>query len=119
EATGVQGGTAGQRNQPRRRPVQLVERERSLAFGRPQLHARDQATEVAITLRGFTENGKLEGLERQDGRVGTRSVPAPSCPSRLSSPSCRYRQFRADDRSDPRRARRLVKSWRTVDAVAV
>ena len=41
---------ADQRHQPGGAAVELVERERPLALRRPQLHAGDQAAEVAVTL---------------------------------------------------------------------
>ena len=61
EAVGVERGAAGQRDEPGGRAVELVERERPFALGRAQLHARDQAAEVAIALGGFAEDGEHHG----------------------------------------------------------
>ena len=46
---------------PRGAAVELVERQRALAFRRAQLHARDQPAEIAIALGAFAEHGQHEG----------------------------------------------------------
>ena len=51
---------AGQRDQPADVAVQILERQRALAFRRAHLHARDQPAEVAISLLRFAENGQDE-----------------------------------------------------------
>ena len=60
-AVEVERGAAGQRDEPRGRAVELVERERPFSLGRPHFHARNQAAEVAIALGGFTEDGRRKG----------------------------------------------------------
>ena len=58
---------ADERHQPGRLPVEIVERQRALAFRRPQLHARDQAAEVPIALAGFDEDGEAEPYSAGSG----------------------------------------------------
>ena len=41
---------AGQRDQPSRASVELFERERAFALGRPELHPGDQAAELPVSL---------------------------------------------------------------------
>jgi hypothetical protein len=47
---GVDCGTTGQRNETADVSIELVERERSLAFRRAKLHLRHEAAEIAIPL---------------------------------------------------------------------
>ena len=56
----VERRAAGQRDQPGGAAVQLLERQRALAFRRAQLHARDQPAEIAIPVLAFAEDGKQE-----------------------------------------------------------
>src|SRR5437773_11219260 len=88
----LQRRPAGEGDEAAGRAFQFVERQRAFAFRRAHLHARDQATEIAISLLRFAEdserNGRdgLEGRDRRDGR--TRLCPSRlSCPSRPSCPS--------------------------------
>ena len=51
----------GQRDEPAGLPVEIVERQRALAFRRAHLHARDETAQIAVALGGFDENGHTEG----------------------------------------------------------
>ena len=57
----VERGAAGQRDQPGGAAVQLLERQRALAFRRAQLHARDQPAEIPVAFRAFAEDRQDEG----------------------------------------------------------
>ena len=46
----VDDRTAGQRDEPAHRAVELVERERAFAFGRRQLHPRHEPAQILIAL---------------------------------------------------------------------
>jgi hypothetical protein len=47
---------ADERHQPRGRAIELVERQRTFAFRRIELHARDHATEIAISLGALAQH---------------------------------------------------------------
>ena len=69
----VERGAAGERDQPGRAAVELLERQRALAFGRAQLHPRDQATEIPVALGAFAEDGQARReLERRVRPGSTR-----------------------------------------------
>jgi hypothetical protein len=54
----VQRLASRERDEPRRVPFELVEIERALPFRRAQLHAREETTEIVVTLRAFDEEGE-------------------------------------------------------------
>ena len=54
----VERRAAGERDQPGGAAVELLERQRALAFRRAHLHARDQPAEIAVALRAFAEDGQ-------------------------------------------------------------
>ena len=58
EPARVERRAAGQRDEAGGGAVEIVERQRALAFRRAQLHAGDQAAEIAIALRAFAEDGQ-------------------------------------------------------------
>ena len=64
-AAAVERGAADERDEPARAPVQLLQRERAFALRRAELHAGDEAAQVAVPVLAFAENGqeKLENLE--------------------------------------------------------
>ena len=49
---------ADERDEPGGAAVELVERQRALAFRRAQLHAREQAAEVLVALAALDEDGE-------------------------------------------------------------
>ena len=63
----LQRRPAGERDEAVRRAFQFVERQRAFAFRRAHLHARDEATEVAVAVLRFAEDGqqKLRRLNSQ------------------------------------------------------
>src|SRR5882672_6751130 len=85
-------GAAGDRDEAGGAAVELLERERALAFRRAHFHARDQFAEIPIAFGRFAQHRKHKGLDRQEGLDGRdRSylwlfVSCTSCPSRLSCP---------------------------------
>ena len=54
----VERRAAGQRDEAGRAAVELLERQRPLAFRRAQLHARDEPAEVPVALLAFAEDGQ-------------------------------------------------------------
>ena len=54
----VERGPADHRHQAGGAAIELLERERALAFRRVELHLRDQAAEIPIAVRAFAEDGK-------------------------------------------------------------
>src|SRR5262245_15694528 len=58
ETPRVERWPSRERDESIREAVELVERQRALAFRRAQFHARHQAAEVAIPVPAFTEDGK-------------------------------------------------------------
>ena len=64
----VERRAAGERDEAARAAVQLLERERALAFRRAQLHARDQPAEIPVALGGFAR-----------GREQAQAMRRPSC----------------------------------------
>ena len=69
EAPRVERRTAGERHEPGRLSVQILERQRPFALGRAQLHPRNQAAEVPIAFCVLTEHGKNEGQVRAEKAV--------------------------------------------------
>ena len=57
EAIGLQQRPPGQRDEPADVAVEILERERALAFRRAQLHRGDQPAEVAVALLGRDKDG--------------------------------------------------------------
>src|SRR5439155_4019059 len=79
----LQRRPAGERNEAVRRAFQFVERQRAFAFRRAHLHARDEATELALAVLRFAEDGKHEG------RLPDRFHPTcATCPTRPTCPTC-------------------------------
>ena len=56
----VDGGAAGQRDQAADVAVEIVERQRALAFRRRQLHPRQQPAEIAVAVTRRDEDGQTE-----------------------------------------------------------
>ena len=105
---------------PRGVAVELVERQRALAFRRAQLHARDQPAEIPVALRDFAEDGQEKGW------TGWTSWKAETAVARLRvRPSDVCRPAPAIVSSAPMigwmpgGTRGLVKARRAVDAVAI
>ena len=63
----IERRAADERHQTARRAVELIDRERALAFRRAQFHPRDQAAQVSVPVLAFAEHGQCPG---QVGRVG-------------------------------------------------
>ena len=59
----VEHRAPGERDETGGAAVELVERQRSLALGRAQLHARDELAEIPVPVRVFAEDGQQEKLE--------------------------------------------------------
>ena len=73
-APAVERRAAGERDEPARRSVELLERERALAFRRAQLHAGDRAGRDCDSppgLRRGREENKT-GRAGEAGRAGER-----------------------------------------------
>ena len=89
--------------------VELVERQRALAFRRAHFHARDEAAEVPISLGGFDQDRESAGAEgwRGEGCKGTGARGA-----------CN-RQLGADDGFDAGGRGGAMEARRAVDAVAI
>ena len=86
--------------------VQIVQRQRAFAFGRPQPHTRDEAAEITITLRRFDQDGqapqaggrgqgqgtrdrgqgRLRVLTKIEALVGLAPCPLPLAPNRELAP---------------------------------
>ncbi len=110
KARRVQHGPSAQRDEPDRRAVQIVERQRALSFstpprrrarwgpgdGRPHLHRGQQTTEIAISLLRLDEDGEAEDRVRDS-----------------------HRQLRTDDGPDTGFFGREMHARRAVDAVAI
>ncbi len=95
----IERDATGQHDEPGGGAVQLLERQRALAFRRPELHACDQPAEVSVPVRVFTEDGQEE----------IRSLTS----------YLRDGELRPDNRLNPRGLGGLVKPRRAVDAVAI
>ena len=95
----------GRRARPgRRSAVELLERQRAFAFRRAQLHARDQAAEIAVASGDSQRTGSTDG---RMGGIWPEGVSVPTNvrifdpPDRPAAPApCLDRQLRADDRLD-------------------
>jgi hypothetical protein len=104
EPFGGKQRTAGHRDQPGSEAVELLDRQRTLAFRRAQLHPRQQAAQVAPAV-----------LRRAQHRKGKRAGLGPG-----TWGLARFdRQFRANQRADPGGERRLMKTRRAGDAIAI
>ena len=57
-ALAVEDRAAGERDEPVRVALELVERERAFALRRAHFHARDQPTEIPVALGAFAEDGQ-------------------------------------------------------------
>ena len=55
---------SGERDEPARLPVELVECERPLTFRRAHFHARDEPAEVSVAFGGFHQDRQREGCVR-------------------------------------------------------
>ena len=114
---------ARQRDEAARMAIEFLERQRALPFRRAQLHARDQATQVAVAVGGLDEDGQEPGVGLAAGawrlavRSGTRHALTALRPATAWSRS--DRQLRADDRAHTDGLRRPVKARGTIDAIAI
>ena len=61
-APGVERGAAGERHESRGAAVQILQRQRALAFRRAKLHAREQAAEVPVAFLALAQDGQEELL---------------------------------------------------------
>ena len=69
----VEHRPSGQRDQTGGEAVELLERERALPFARAHLHARDEATEIAVALRRGDEQREIAmgfGIVRREVGIG-------------------------------------------------
>ena len=102
-------GRPGMRDEAGGEAVELVDRQRALAFRRAQLHARQQAAEIAPAFLRGAQHGQRK---RRSGLVSLR------WPGGLRL-ACFDRQLRADERLDAGGERRFMKTRRAGDAVAI
>jgi hypothetical protein len=68
----VEHRAPGERDQTGGAAVELVERQRPLAFGRAQLHARDQLAEVPVAFGAFAQHRQrklLDDIQRRTRRT--------------------------------------------------
>ena len=63
---------SSERDETARLAVELVERQRALAFRRAHLHARDEPAEILISLGGLDEDGNPQERGRE-GCVGAKA----------------------------------------------
>ena len=106
ESRTVDGGAAGQRDQAADVAVEIVERQRALAFRRRQLHPRQQPAEIAVAVTRRDEDGQAEKTGLGRSRFGG---------SRFE----RDGQLGADDGFQPGAPGGKVKARDAVDAVAI
>ena len=59
-APAVERRAAGERDESARAAVEIIERQRAFALRRTQLHARDQAAEIPVSVLAFAEDGEEE-----------------------------------------------------------
>ena len=67
EAAAAQRRTADECDKSAGVPIELFERERAFAFGRPQFHPRDQTAEIAVAIRAIRP-GRAGGTRRRWSR---------------------------------------------------
>ena len=58
ETAAVDRGAAGERDQAAHAPIEILEGQRPLPFGRAHLHGRDEAAQVAVAVARLDEDGE-------------------------------------------------------------
>jgi hypothetical protein len=106
-ALGVERLAAGERDEAARPAIEVLERERALAFRRAELHLRHQTAQIPVAIGVFAQHRqRVERMASATPQVRVRRALAKG-------------ELGADERPDSHGERRLMKARYAIDAVAV